>query len=324
MMGINEMGFEVFEEMLDYSDELKIEVHELENGAIVADAGVKAQGGYGAGIYLSRLCLADLADVQLTPFDINGTLFPGVQVASDHPTVSCMASQCAMWQIKVDRYFAMGSGPARVLARKTRELYDKIGFEEFSDVGVIVLESNKLPDEKVASFIAEKCSIDPADLRIACAPTDSVAGLVQVSARVVETGLHKLYAMGFDINKIKSGWGRAPISPITGDVTMCMGSSNDAIIYGGETCYTVEYENLEELGQYLKGMPSEASRDWGAPFYRTFKAAGFDFFKVDHNVFAPAKVVMNEIRSRRTFVSGKVNQDVLAESFGIQKLDLGR
>ena len=318
------MGFEVFEEMLDYGDELNIEVRELENGAIVADAGVKAKGGYGAGIYLSRLCMADLAEVQLTPFDINGVLLPGIQVATDHPAISCMASQCAMWQIKADKYFAMGSGPARVLARKTRELYDKICFEEFSDVGVIVLESNKLPDEKVAALIAEKCSIDPADLRIACAPTDCVAGLVQVSARVVETGLHKLFTMGFDINTIKSGWGRAPISPITGDATMCMGSSNDAIIYGGETYYTLDYENLEELGQYLKGMPSQASRDWGAPFYKTFKAAGFDFFKVDHNVFAPAKVVMNEMRSLSTFVSGNVNLNVLSESFNLQNLDLGR
>jgi len=315
------MGFEVFEEMLDYGDELQIEIYELDNGTVVADAGVKAQGGYGAGVYLSRLCMADLAEIQLAPFDIKGVLLPGVQVATDYPAVSCMASQCAMWQIKADKYFAMGSGPARVLARKTRDLYDKIGFEEFSDVAVIVLESNKLPDEKVSAHIAEKCGIDPADLRIAIAPTDSVAGLVQVSTRVVETGLHKLFTMGFDINTIKSGWGRAPISPITGDATMCMGSSNDAIIYGGETYYTLKYENIEELQQYLKGMPSQASRDWGAPFHKTFKAAGFDFFKVDHNVFAPAKVVMNEIKSRSTFVSGKVNLDVLAESFNLQSLD---
>ena len=320
-MGINEMGFEVFEEMLDYADELQVEVHELENGTVVADAGVKAQGGYGAGVYLSRLCLADLAEIQLAPFDLKGILLPGISVATDFPAISCMASQCAMWQIKADRYFAMGSGPARALAKKTRELYDRIGFEESSDVGVIVLESGKLPDEKVSALIAEKCSIDPADLRIAVAPTDCVAGLVQVSARVVETGLHKLFSMGFDINAIKSGWGRAPISPVSGDTTMCMGSSNDAIIYGGETYYTLKYENLEELQQYLRGMPSQASRDWGAPFYKTFKAAGFDFFKVDHNVFAPAKVVMNEIKSRQTFVSGKVNLEALAESFNIQVLD---
>jgi methenyltetrahydromethanopterin cyclohydrolase len=264
--------------------------------------------------------MADLADIQLTPCDIKGALLPGVQVATDYPAVSCMASQCAMWQIKADKFFAMGSGPARVLARKTKDLYEKIGFEEFSDVGVLVLETNKLPDAAVSAEIAEKCGIDPADLRLAVAPTDSVAGLVQVSARVVETGLHKLFTMGFDITTINSGFGRAPISPIVGDATMCMGSSNDAIIYGGETYYTLEYDNLEELQQYLKGMPSEASRDYGAPFYKTFKAAGFDFFKVDHNVFAPAKVVMNETKSRRTFLSGKINPEVLLESFNLENL----
>jgi methenyltetrahydromethanopterin cyclohydrolase len=320
-MGINELAFAVFEEMLDYEDELRVEVHELENGTIVADAGVKAPGGMGAGIYLSRLCMADLADIQLTPYDIKGALLPGVSVATDFPAVSCMASQCAMWQIKADKFFAIGSGPARVLARKTKDLYDKIGFEEFSDVGVLVLESNKLPDASVSAQIAEKCGIDPADLRLAVAPTDSVAGLVQVSARVVETGLHKLFTMGFDITTINSGWGRAPISPIVGDATMCMGSSNDAIIYGGETYYVLKYENLEELQQYLRGMPSEASRDYGAPFYKTFKAAGFDFFKVDHNMFAPAKVIMNETGSRRTFVSGKINSEVLLESFNLENLE---
>jgi methenyltetrahydromethanopterin cyclohydrolase len=225
-----------------------------------------------------------------------------------------------MWQIKVGKYFAMGSGPARVLARKTKDLYDRIGFEEFSDVGVLVLESNKLPDASVSAEIAEKCGIDPADLRLAVAPTNSVAGLVQVSARVVETGLHKLFTMGFDITTIKSGWGSAPISPIVDAIT-CMGSSNDAIIYGGETYYTLDYENSDELQQYLRGMPSEASRDYGVPFYKTFKAAGFDFFKVDHNVFAPAKVVMNELTSRRTFVAGRINPDVLMESFNLEVLE---
>ena len=177
-MGINEMGFKVFKEMLDYADELQIEVYELDNGTVVADAGVKAHGGYRAGL-LSRLCMADLAEIQLTPFDIKGVLLPGIHVATDHPAVSCMASQCAMWQIKADKYFAMGSGSARVLARKTRELYEKIGFEEFSDVAVISLEANKLPTN-ISALIAEKCGIDPADLRIAIAQ--------QTRFRVVRSG----------------------------------------------------------------------------------------------------------------------------------------
>ena len=42
---------------------------------------------------------------------------------------------------------------------------------------------------------------------------------------------------------------------------------------------------------------------------------------MDHKVFAPAKVVMNEIKSRRTFVIGKVNPEVLAESFNLEVLE---
>jgi len=45
---------------------------------------------------------------------------------------------------------------------------------------------------------------------------------------------------------------------------------------------------------------------------------------VDHKVFAPAKVVMNEIKSRQTFVTGKVNPEVLAESFHLEALELVR
>ncbi len=140
------MAFEVFEEMLDFEDELQIASSKLENGTIVVDAGVKVQGGLGAGVYLSRLCMSDLANIQLTPCDVLGAPVPGIQVATDHPAISCMASQCAMWQIKGEKYFAMGSGPARVLARKTKDLYEKMGFEQYSDVGILVLESNKLPD----------------------------------------------------------------------------------------------------------------------------------------------------------------------------------
>jgi len=322
LQSLNELGLEVFEEILDYADELQVGVVELENGTVVADAGVTAQGGLGAGIYLSRLCMADLADIQPVPCKVDGVPIPGVQVATDHPVVSCMASQCAMWQIKSGKYFAMGSGPARVLAKKTKDLYQALEYEENSDVGVLFLESSTIPDEKAADQIAKACSIDPADLRLAVAPTDSVAGSVQVSARVVETGLHKLYTMGFDIRTIKSGWGRAPIAPVTGDATMCMGASNDAIIYGGETYYTLEYEPFDELLVYLKGMPSISSRDYGVPFYKTFKECGFDFFKVDHNVFAPAEVVMNELKTRRTLVAGKLNPRVLKESFGFENIDI--
>ena len=69
-------------------------------------------------------------------------------------------------------------------------------------------------------------------------------------------------------------------------------------------------QNQEELLTISERHAVPGLSRLGAPFYKTFKAAGFHFFKVDHNVFAPAKVVMNEIKFRRTFVSGKVNINV--------------
>jgi len=84
--------------------------------------------------------------------------------------------------------------------------------------------------------------------------------------------------------------------------------------------YTVEYEDVEELKGYVKKVPSLNSPDYGKPFYKTFKDAGFDFFKVDAGMFAPAEITVNEIKSGKTFTSGGINTEILLESFGIETL----
>ena len=278
MVSVNELGLCVFEEMLDFGDELNVAVHEQKNGTVIIDAGVKAKGGFEAGLYLSRLCLADLADICFTTFNLNDTIFPGLRVTTDHPIEACMASQYAGWQIKIDNFFGMGSGPARALSKKPKKLYEEIGYEESPDceVAVLVLEASSIPDEGVTGKIAEECGVEPEGLCIAVAPTASVSGSVQISARIVETGIHKMESIGFDINRIKNGMGVVPIAPIVGDDTKCMGSTNDCIIYCGRSYYTVDYENVEELKEYIKKTPSVTSKDYGKPFYVTFKEAGFE------------------------------------------------
>ncbi|AEH61193.1 methenyltetrahydromethanopterin cyclohydrolase [Methanosalsum zhilinae DSM 4017] len=320
MVSVNEKGLYIIDEMLDWEEELKVESQELENGAIVIDCGVNAEGGYDAGMYLSRLCLADLADINYTKFDLNGIPVPAIQVATDLPTIACMASQYAGWRISVGKYFGMGSGPARSLGLKPKELYEEIDYKDDFSAAVLVMESNKIPNEEVVEYIAKHCSVDPENVFIAVAPTASIAGSVQISARVVETGIHKLESIGFDINSIKSGFGVAPIAPIVGDDTKCMGSTNDCVIYCGETYYTVEYEDTEKLKDFVQKTPSVTSKDYGKPFYTTFKEADFDFFKVDAGMFAPAKITVNDLASQKTFTSGKINPDILLESFGIESL----
>ncbi len=321
MFSINELALNVFEEMADFHEELNIEVMEQENGVKVIDAGVKAEGGFEAGIYLSRLCMSDLADIKITAFDLNSVKIPAVGVVTDHPVVACMASQYAGWRVKGDNFFGMGSGPGRIYARKPPELYDKIDYEDESDVAVLVLEASSMPDTKVTGKIADACGIETENLFIAVAPTSSVAGSVQVSARIVETGIHKMESLGFDINCIKSGSGIAPIAPVVGDDARCMGSTNDCLIYCGSAYYAVKYDNLDELVDYVKKIPSCCSSDYGQPFYVTFKNADFDFFKIDAGMFAPAQVTMNELGTGRVFTAGSLNPDVLMESFGMQKIE---
>ena len=320
MISVNEYGLDVFEEMMDNSEELQVSIEELDNGTTIIDAGVEEVGGFEAGLYVARICMADLADIKFSSFDLGKFVAPAVELTTDHPVVACMASQFAGWRIKVKDFFGMGSGPARALSLKPRELYDKILYADDSDEAVLVLESGKMPDEEVTSEIAKECRVEPEDLYIVVVPTASIAGSVQISARGIETGVHKLDSLGFDINCIEHAHGIIPLSPVVGDDVKCMGSTNDCIIYCGRMYYAVDYDDVEELKGYVKKVPSHNSKDYGKPFYVTFKEAGFDFFKVDAGMFAPAEITVNEVNSGKTFTSGKINTKVLLESFGIETL----
>lgn len=320
MVSVNQIALDVFEEMIDFQDELRVQVLEQNNGTTIIDAGIEAHGGLEAGVYLSRLCMADLAYIAIITMELKDTVVAGVQVTTDYPIIACMASQYAGWKISGDNFFGMGSGPARAISKKPKELYAEIGYEDDSEVAVLVLEASSIPDENISSKIAEACNVDPDQLFIAVAPTSSVAGSVQISARIVETGIHKMESLGMDINTIKHGSGRAPIAPVVGDDMKCMGSTNDCVIYCGQAYYVMEYDDIDELKSYLEKVPSSTSKDYGKPFYVTFKEAEFDFFKVDPGVFAPAHITVNELKSGKSFTAGGINPEVLLESFGVQQI----
>ena len=83
-------------------------------------------------------------------------------------------------------------------------------------------------------MLGEACGVEPAQLTILVAPTASQAGTVQIVARSLETALHKLFELGFDLHRIESGYGTAPLPPVAGDDLEAIGRTNDAILYGGE------------------------------------------------------------------------------------------
>lgn len=312
-MNLNDRAWLRCDRLVEAADELRLDVHLLPNGVRIVDCGVKALGGIQAGVALAEICLADLADVRLVPGRADIWPGPAVQVSTDHPVAACMASQYAGWQIVSDRYFAMGSGPMRA-ARGREELFESIGFRESASRAVGVLETGKLPSAEVAERIAEDCRVAPSQLTLLVARTASVAGTVQVVARTVETCLHKLHALGFDLACVHSGYGVAPLPPVAADDLAGIGRTNDAVLYGGEVTLWVRADDaeLQDLGPRI---PSVSSADHGQPFSKIFERYEHDFYRLDPLLFSPAVVTLNNLSSGRSHRFGRLCPEVIQQSF---------
>jgi methenyltetrahydromethanopterin cyclohydrolase len=282
-------------------------------GARVIDCGIQVPGGLQAGLALARVCLAGQADVTLLSTEVGGLPCPLVQVVTDHPISACMASQYAGWEIKVGKFFAMGSGPMRAAYGKEK-LFDDIGCREQSPVAVGVLETRKLPDEDVTGYLCEHLHLAPDKLTLLAAPSFSLAGSVQVVARSLETALHKLHELDFDLGQVVSGMGTAPLPPPATDELHAIGRTNDAILYGGRVVLWVRADDarLAELGPKV---PSSSSPDHGAPFAEIFERNNRDFYKIDPLLFSPAVVCFQNLSSGKSHVFGRTEPDVLSRSF---------
>jgi methenyltetrahydromethanopterin cyclohydrolase len=310
---MNEAASEIADWMADQADRLRIRSYRLASGARVIDAGVEVDGGLDAGLALAKICMGGLGNISITTLQIGGGQYPGVTVWTDHPAVSCMASQYAGWAISVGKFFAMGSGPLRAHARVERELFEKLGYEERADEGVLVLETRALPTDEVAAWVGDKARLQPAQLTFVVAPTASLAGGVQISARIVETGLHKMETLGFDVRRVVSALGTAPLAPVAKNDLRAIGRTNDCILYGGQAWFTVRAGD-DELAKLAEQVPASASRDYGTPFYETFQRYEGDFYKIDPLLFSPAEVWLTSTQTGNTFYAGPLNAQVLESS----------
>jgi methenyltetrahydromethanopterin cyclohydrolase len=291
---------------------LRIEIRRV-GGARVLDFGASAAGGLHAGRGLARVCLAGLADVSLRAGEIEGVPCPHVEVFSDAPVLACMASQYAGWQIAVGKFFAMGSGPMRAAYGK-EELFDHIPGRERAPVAVGCLEARKLPDEAVVGYLAQALQIPAEEITLLVAPAASMAGTIQVVARSLETALHKLHELKFDLGQIVSGFGSAPLPPVARDEIGAIGRTNDAILYGGRVTLWVRAED-DQLAAIGPKVPASASPDYGTTFASIFERYNRDFYKIDPMLFSPAQVILQNLKTGRSFVFGKTRTDVLNQSF---------
>jgi len=295
-------------------NELRVGKHTLECGTTLFDFGIDRVGSIEAGVVLARVCLSDLGSVSLADKDSARCDWPLIEVTTEAPIAACMASQYAGWEVKGEKFFAMGSGPMRAAAGR-ESLFDEIGYREHADACVGVLESANLPPTEVCLDIAEKCGIEPQHLTMLVAPTSSIAGTLQVVARSVETALHKLHELGFDLLRVVNGQGSAPLPTVADGDLAAIGVTNDAILYGGQVTLEVTGDDatLEEIGPRV---PSSASSDYGKPFAEILASYDNDFYQVDPLLFSAAQVTLVNVDTGSSFEFGELNRDVLQQSLG--------
>ena len=314
MPTLNERAWQLCDAMSADADALGVSVQSLPCGTRVLDCGVHAPGSIEAGRRLAEVCLAGLGTVGIDSSNPSVWTGPAVRVTTSEPVAACMASQYAGWEIKGEDFFAMGSGPMRAAAGR-EELFTTIGHRENTDRCVGVLETGRLPPESVCVEIATKCGIARERLTLLVARTASPAGTLQIVARSVETALHKLHLLGFDLAQVQRGVGVAPLPPVADDDLKAIGWTNDAILYGGlvTLVVTADESTIEEVGPRV---PSSASPDFGRPFGEIFARYDHDFYRIDPMLFSPAVIGFVRLDKPTEFSYGRLVPDVLMESFG--------
>ena len=238
-------------------------------------------------------------------------------VRSSQPVIACLASQYAGWRLSVDDgdepFFALGSGPARALARR-EPLFQELAYDDSAANAILVIEGARPPPAKIVAAVAQDCRVKPTDLTIIFAPTQSLAGSTQIVARSLEVALHKTHELRFPLDRIVEGIGTAPLCPPHPDFVTAMGRTNDAIIFAGHVQLFVTGP-ASEARALAERLPSRASRDYGRPFGELFKAVNSDFYAIDPMLFSPARVIVTALETGDSYPSGDIDLDLLDASF---------
>jgi methenyltetrahydromethanopterin cyclohydrolase len=312
-MSLNRRALWVVEALLAHAEDRRVVAHTIDGGGRYIDCGIDARGGLMAGLDLARVCLGDQAQVSILPGEVSGRANPQIQVVSDHPVLACLASQYAGWAVKEGSYFAMGSGPMRAAAG-SEPIFDQIGYCETADAVVGVLETRKAPTQAVVAKIASACRVEPSAVTLLVAPTASIAGGVQIVARSVETALHKLAELKFDLTRIVSAHGTAPLPPVAANDLAAIGRTNDAVLYGARVVLFITGDDASVAAVGTR-IPSSASHDYGEPFAAIFKRYNNDFYAVDPHLFSPAEVVFQNVETGSVHAFGQIAEDVIDRSF---------
>ncbi|ESZ21587.1 MULTISPECIES: methenyltetrahydromethanopterin cyclohydrolase [Mesorhizobium] len=311
---LNDNAQRIIDGMIGDAERLRIGVSTGPLGECLIDAGAKAAGGVEAGLRMAEAAMGGLGSISVC-MDRASPKWPfTIEVRSSQPVLACLGSQYAGWNLSSQDYFAMGSGPARALAR-VEPLFETLSYRDTASSAVLILETAKPPPQAIVEKVGRATGLAPEKLTFLYAPTQSLAGGVQIVARALEVALHKTNDLKFPLENVVDGIGTAPIPAPHPDFLTAMGRTNDAIIYGGSVQLFVK-GSAKDASELAERLPSRASRDHGHPFAEVFKRFKGDFYAIDPLLFSPAEVIVTAIETGDTFRAGERDLQMLERSLG--------
>jgi len=316
-VSVNQRSAELVARLVADAEELRIGISRGELGETLIDAGSNKLGGLAAGLRIAEICMGGLGEVTLMPSSATPRWPWTIVVRSSNPVIACLASQYAGWRLTDESgekpFFALGSGPARALARR-EPIFDVLNYSDNATRATLVIESGRPPPPKVVAAVAQHCHVKPEDLTIIFAPTQCLVGSTQIVARVLEVALHKTHELGFPLERVVDGTGAAPLCPPDPDFVKAMGRTNDAIIFAGRVQLYVTGP-AGEAGELAQKLPSRASRQYGRPFSEIFRQIKGDFYAIDPMLFSPAQIIVTALETGESFHSGEIDLELLDASF---------
>lgn len=313
-ISINQLSQPLVTTLIDDANALNLNVYQHASGATIVDAGIEATGGLEAGRRIAEICMGGLGQVTFVQ-NSNFENWPaGIQVTAKNPVLACLGSQYAGWALSFEKFFSLGSGPARSIAQR-EDIFKDIQYKDSAEQTVLILETDKTPPAEIIAKVARDTNVSAENLTFILTPTRSLAGTVQIVARVLEVALHKLHTLHFPLEQLVDGIASAPLAPPSPDFLTGMGRTNDAILFGGFVQLFVQ--STDEMAKQLAAdLPSSASKDYGKPFAQVFKAVNMDFYQIDPLLFSPAKVTITNLTTGNSFFGGAFNEALLNQSFG--------
>jgi methenyltetrahydromethanopterin cyclohydrolase len=291
---LNKKSCQILEELRNIKGVESTEHRIDERRVVVIDLGVAAkipeQDQSVTGIKVAEASMGGLGRVQ-----INGNILE--TRIPKHPGIATISCQLAGWAIDISGKKKLGSGPARIPAGKPGKLIDAAGYMEKPKEAALILETDTLPDKESCKRILDQTGTEK--LIIAAFKEDGKTGLINVLARIAEVGIYRLHNIGYDIKKIRSAKGSVPIPKNSKDL---MHESNDAIIYQGTVTIEVDGWDPALTGKAV----SRASNSYGKKFKQIFQEAGGDFYKIDPDIFAPAKITVTDLKDGKSYTAGEL------------------